>query len=68
MLKEKPLNIDFTQSDTVLSAKLSLPQLLLIGDLTIVEVAVAVGFAIQGHLNYHFKRLVGLTPKTFLLQ
>lgn len=43
-------------------------QLLLTGDLTIVEVAAAVGFASQGHLNYHFKRLVGTTPKKFLLQ
>lgn len=43
-------------------------QLLLRGDLTLVEVALAVGFASQGHLNYHFKRLVGITPKTFLRQ
>lgn len=42
-------------------------QLLLRG-MTLVEVAYAVGFASQGHLNYHFKRLVGMTPKTFLRQ
>jgi AraC family transcriptional regulator len=41
-------------------------QLLLKGDLTIAQVAQAVGFASQAHLNYHFKRLVGMTPKTFL--
>lgn len=37
-------------------------QLLLKGDMTIVEIAQTVGFASQGHLNYHFKRLVGMTP------
>jgi AraC family transcriptional regulator len=43
-------------------------QLLLTKKLTIAEVAYAVGFASQGHLNYHFKRLVGMTPKAFLRQ
>jgi AraC family transcriptional regulator len=43
-------------------------QLLLHGDKTIVEIAQTVGFASQGHLNYHFKRLVGVTPKQFLQQ
>jgi AraC family transcriptional regulator len=43
-------------------------QLLLKGKLTIAEVAYSVGFANQGHLNYHFKRLVGITPKTMLRQ
>ncbi len=43
-------------------------QLLLTKKLTIAEVAHAVGFASQGHLNYHFKRLVGMTPKAFLRQ
>jgi AraC family transcriptional regulator len=43
-------------------------QLLLAKNLTIAEVAYAVGFASQGHLNYHFKRLVGMTPKAFLQQ
>lgn len=43
-------------------------KLLLKGDLTIAEVAHIVGFASQGHLNYHFKRLVGMTPKKFVLQ
>ena len=33
--------------------------------LTIAEISQAVGFAHQSHLNYHFKRLVGVTPKQF---
>lgn len=33
---------------------------------SIAEVAQVVGFASQGHLNYHFKRVVGVTPKAFL--
>lgn len=41
---------------------------LLLRDLAIAEVAHTVGFASQGHLNYHFKRLVGITPKQFLQQ
>lgn len=40
-------------------------QLLLKG-LEIAEVAQTVGFTSQGHLNYHFKRLVGTTPRKFL--
>lgn len=40
-------------------------QLLVLGNLSIVEVAQAVGFASQGHLNLYFKRLVGVTPKIF---
>lgn len=34
-------------------------------ELTIAEIAQRVGFAHQSHLNYHFKRLVGITPKQF---
>lgn len=41
-------------------------QLLLRGQLTIAEVAHSLGFTHQSHLNRHFKRLVGVTPKTFL--
>ena len=36
------------------------------GELTIAEIANSLGFAHQSHLNYHFKRLVGVTPKVFL--
>lgn len=41
-------------------------QLLLQGELTIAEVAYSVGFANQSHLNRHFKRLFGVTPKAIL--
>jgi AraC family transcriptional regulator len=40
-------------------------QLLLQG-LPIAKVAHTVGFSSQGHLNYHFKRQLGITPKQFL--
>jgi AraC family transcriptional regulator len=35
-------------------------------NLAIADIAQIVGFSSQGHLNYHFKRLVGITPKAFL--
>lgn len=41
-------------------------QLLWHGELSISEVATQVGFADQSHLNRHFKRLTGRTPKAFL--
>ncbi|MGD1950065.1 MAG: helix-turn-helix transcriptional regulator [Leptolyngbyaceae cyanobacterium] len=41
-------------------------QLLVEGRLPIAEVALQVGFAHQSHLNRHFKRWLGVTPKTFL--
>lgn len=34
-------------------------------NLAITDIAQIVGFSSQGHLNYHFKRLVGITPKAF---
>ncbi|MBW4457270.1 MAG: helix-turn-helix domain-containing protein [Nostoc indistinguendum CM1-VF10] len=34
--------------------------------LTIAEVAYSLGFTHQSHLNRHFKRLVGVSPKVFL--
>lgn len=40
--------------------------LLLSGNLSIAEVAYKVGFANQSHLNRHFKRLLGVTPKKIL--
>ncbi|MGB3299097.1 MAG: AraC family transcriptional regulator [Phormidesmis sp.] len=43
-------------------------QLLLEKELSIAQVAHVVGFASQSHLNYHFKRIVGLTPTAFLRQ
>jgi AraC family transcriptional regulator len=40
--------------------------LLLQGNLSLAEVAYKVGFANQSHLNRHFKRLLGVTPKQIL--
>lgn len=40
-------------------------QLLRQQDLSIAEIALRCGFASQGHLNLHFKRSVGVTPKEF---
>ena len=41
-------------------------KLLLQGKLTIAEISIACGFTHQSHLNRHFKRATGLTPKIFL--
>jgi AraC family transcriptional regulator len=43
-------------------------QLLKYSKLTIVEVAHEVGFSSQSHFHHHFKRLIGVTPKTLLQQ
>ncbi|URD47995.1 AraC family transcriptional regulator [Chroococcidiopsis sp. CCNUC1] len=40
-------------------------QLIVIGNLSLAAIAQTVGFASQGHFTYHFKRLVGVTPKVF---
>lgn len=39
--------------------------LLLQGRSSIADVAIESGFASQSHLSFHFKRLVGVTPKVF---
>ncbi|MBD2103946.1 helix-turn-helix domain-containing protein [Leptolyngbya sp. FACHB-261] len=41
-------------------------QLLRRRDLSIADVALQCGFANQGHLGYHFKRLLNTTPKVFI--
>ena len=43
-------------------------ELLLEKELSIAHIAQVVGFSSQSHLNYHFKRVVGLTPMAFLRQ
>jgi AraC family transcriptional regulator len=40
-------------------------QLLIQGKMSIADIAQTVGFANQSHLNLHFKRLVGVTPKQY---
>lgn len=40
-------------------------QLMMMGNLSIAAIAQTVGFASQGHFTYHFKRLMGVTPKVF---
>jgi AraC family transcriptional regulator len=42
-------------------------QLLLQGKISIADIAQTVGFANQSHLNLHFKRSLGITPKQFSL-
>jgi AraC family transcriptional regulator len=41
-------------------------QLMFMSNLSIATIAQTVGFASQGHFTYHFKRLVGVTPRVFL--
>jgi AraC family transcriptional regulator len=41
-------------------------QLLVDRRISLSEIAISVGFCSQGHLNYHFKRYVGITPMAFL--
>ncbi|MBD2309115.1 helix-turn-helix transcriptional regulator [Chroococcidiopsis sp. FACHB-1243] len=43
-------------------------QLIVMGNLSLAAIAQTVGFASQGHFTYHFKRLVGVTPKVFWQQ
>jgi AraC family transcriptional regulator len=38
-------------------------QLIQQGELGLADIALKCGFANQGHLNRHFKRLTGVTPK-----
>jgi AraC family transcriptional regulator len=41
-------------------------QLLRQGKISISAIAIACGFSHQSHLHRHFKKLTGVTPKTFL--
>lgn len=41
-------------------------ELLMRGEMAIADIAAEVGFANQSHLNRHFKRIVGFTPKVVL--
>jgi AraC family transcriptional regulator len=58
---------EFTPHQYVIQRRIEwAKQLLIEGKLTIGDVALQVGFAHQSHLNRHFKRWVGVTPKVFL--
>lgn len=62
-------SIGFTPHQYVIHCRIEQAKELLIhGELTIAEVAKKVGFVDQSHFHRHFKRLVGITPKTFLVQ
>lgn len=61
-LLEFVLTINLCQGFQVERAK----ELLLQGKLSISHIAIACGFTHQSHLNRHFKRLTGVTPKTLL--
>lgn len=57
---------NFTPHQYVIRQRVERAKLLLKdGKLGIAEVAVACGFTHQSHLNRHFKRLTGVTPKIF---
>ena len=49
----------------IIQARVKRARELLLGKMTIADIAQVVGFTHQSHLNLHFKRLVGLTPKQF---
>lgn len=56
----------FTPHQYVIQVRVNLARkLLLEGKISIADIAYTVGFANQSHLNLHFKRLVGVTPKQF---
>lgn len=56
----------FTPHQYVIRQRVERAKLLLKdGKMGIAEVAVACGFTHQSHLNRHFKRLTGITPKIF---
>ena len=41
-------------------------QLVLQGKMSLADIAIACGFSHQSHLNRHFKRITGVTPKNLL--
>ncbi|MBI4781622.1 MAG: helix-turn-helix transcriptional regulator [Oscillatoriophycideae cyanobacterium NC_groundwater_1537_Pr4_S-0.65um_50_18] len=60
------LSTGFTPHQYVIRQRVERAKLLLKdGKMGITEVAIACGFTHQSHLNRHFKRLTGLTPKKF---
>ena len=55
----------YTPHQYVIHTRVNTAKKLLLTTQAIADVAQAVGFANQSHLNLHFKRLVGVTPKQF---
>lgn len=56
----------FTPHQYVIRQRVEMAKLMLKGGkMAIAEVAIACGFTHQSHLNRHFKRLTGVTPKIF---
>jgi AraC family transcriptional regulator len=51
-----------------LQCRIERAQELLLQDMAIADVAQATGFSSQSHLNYNFKRQLGMTPKQYLDQ
>jgi AraC family transcriptional regulator len=59
-------SMGFTPHQYVIRQRVERAKLLLKdGKMGILEVAIACGFTHQSHLNRHFKRLTGMTPKKF---
>jgi AraC family transcriptional regulator len=57
-----------TPHQYVIHTRVNAAKKLLLTDRAIADIAQTVGFANQSHLNLHFKRLVGVTPKQFTQQ
>jgi AraC family transcriptional regulator len=59
----------FTPHQYVINSRVELAKkLLLQKNNSLADIAQIVGFANQSHLNLHFKRLIGITPKQFQLR
>ena len=56
----------YTPHQYVIQTRVKTAKKLLLTERAIADVAQTVGFANQSHLNLHFKRLVGVTPKQFI--
>jgi AraC family transcriptional regulator len=55
----------YTPHQYVILTRVETAKKLLLTEAAIADIAQTVGFANQSHLNLHFKRLVGITPKQF---
>ena len=62
-------SVGYSPYQYVLKCRIERAKMLLLQrQLSIADVAFAVGFASQSHFTQHFKRFVGITPKQFLKQ